>query len=74
MNYAVITIQGLTSATSKAVVSTATFIAPAHYYEWNARDKIWTKLIQTDPEPPIMPDGKFDGQIVEIRKPQPNHK
>jgi hypothetical protein len=67
MNDPTITIQALTSI-NKGTASASKLVAQAYYYEWNDRDKIWTKLIAADPEPPVMPDGKFDGQIVEVRK------
>ncbi len=39
------------------------------YYEWNKLDKKWIKLRDIDPEPnqALLPAGKFDGQIIEIK-------
>lgn len=41
----------------------------AVYYEWDASKHSWEKMLDADPEPPSdIPDGKYDGQIVEIRQ------
>jgi hypothetical protein len=39
------------------------------YYEWNDKDQTWMKLVETDPDPdPNLPAGRFDGQVIEIKK------
>lgn len=47
----------------------AKLIFDAYFYEWNAKENIWTKLVADNPDPPLnLPPGKFDGQIQEVRK------
>lgn len=46
--------------------------APAEnlvYYEWNRALGKWIKLQETDPEPDQknLPNGLFDGQIIEVQ-------
>lgn len=37
------------------------------YYEWDKQESKWLKLRETDPEPDqSIPNGSFDGQIIEI--------
>lgn len=37
------------------------------YYEWSRPQNRWLKIRESDPEPDQnMPDGSFDGQIIEI--------
>lgn len=39
------------------------------YYEWIAADNKWIKLVNTDPEPFNIPPGKYDGQIIAVKRP-----
>lgn len=38
------------------------------YYEWIQADNKWIKLILTDPDPVDIPPGKYDGQIIAIKR------
>jgi len=41
------------------------------YYEWSRFDKKWNKLSEEDPDPnqSSLPQGLFDGQIIEVETP-----
>jgi hypothetical protein len=41
------------------------------YYEWSRIDKKWNKLNEEDPDPnqSSLPQGLFDGQIIEVETP-----
>lgn len=48
--------------------ATPSSLATLVYYEWNKSSNMWVKLRDEDPEPDqsTLPNGKFDGQIVEV--------
>lgn len=54
-----------TDSSGQPSIDTSTFLV---FYEWDKTNKKWTKTKDSDPEPiqEQLPNGLFDGQIIEV--------